>query len=64
MHQRGLGMHKVDILHDQTFGEQRREIIPEPHLIQVRHLHAGMITQDHVAQHQGRKQGTTQGADL
>jgi len=42
-------MHDVDMLDDQTFGEQRREIIPEPHLIQVRHLQARTVTQDYVA---------------
>jgi hypothetical protein len=48
-------MHDVDMLDDQTFGEQRREIIPEPHLIQVRHLQTRTVTQYHVAQHEGSK---------
>jgi hypothetical protein len=55
LHQRCLGMHEVDVLDDQTFGEQCREIIPEPYLVQVRHLHARTVTQYHVAQHEGRK---------
>jgi hypothetical protein len=57
-------MHEMDILDDQKFGEQRREIISAPHLVQVRHLQARPITQYHVAQHEGRPQGTTQGANL
>src|SRR5262252_9406053 len=57
LYQRYLRMHQVDILDDQTFGEQLREVIAEPHLVQVHHLYAGMVTQDHVAQHEGRKQG-------
>jgi hypothetical protein len=57
-------MREVDVLDDQTFGEQRREIIPEPHLVQVRHLQARTITQYYIAQHEGRQQGTTQGANL
>src|SRR6185436_17599429 len=38
LHQRCLGAHKMDTLDHQTFREQCREIIPELHLVQMRHL--------------------------
>ena len=58
LHQRDPGAHEVDTLDDQTLGKQGREIIPQPYFVEVRHLYALAVAQNHIAHHEGSQQGT------